>query len=99
MALTAEYFYEFFDRGSEFPGAELFTELRTHRVPLGISFFHPIGITVRLRATYINQEGTFVGFAEGGTTLRPPDPFWVADASISYRLPKRLGIITLEGAT
>jgi tetratricopeptide (TPR) repeat protein len=96
MALTAEYFYEFFDRSSEFPGEDLFTELRTHRVPLTVSFFHPIGITVRFRATYLNQEGKFVNI-EDNSTSRGQDSFWVADASISYRLPKRFGIITLEG--
>jgi tetratricopeptide (TPR) repeat protein len=96
MALTAEYFYEKFDRDSEFPGPELFTDLRTHRVPLGVSFFHPIGITVRLRATYVDQEGRFVNL-EDNSTSRGQDQFWVADASISYRLPKRFGIVTLEG--
>jgi outer membrane receptor protein involved in Fe transport len=33
---------------------------------------------------------------DGGRT-RGHDQFWVADASISYRLPKRLGVLTLEG--
>ncbi len=96
MALTAEYFYEWFDRDSAFPGPDLFTELRTHRVPLGVSFFHPTGLTLRLRLTYINQEGQFVNI-EDNSTARGQDSFWVADASISYRLPKRFGIITLEG--
>lgn len=96
MALTAEYFYESFDRDSAFPGPELFTELRTHRVPLGVAFFHPIGLTLRFRVTYINQEGQFVNIEDNSTT-RGQDSFWVADASVSYRLPKRLGIITLEG--
>ncbi len=54
---------------------------------------------MRLRATYINQDGKFVSFADDGTNLtsQGQDSFWVADASISYRFPKRLGIITLEG--
>ena len=95
LALSAEYFYEYFDRESAFPGPDLFTELRTHRIPLGVSFFHPLGITARFRVTYVNQEGRFENPVEGGTT-RGQDQFWVADASLSYRLPKRLGLITLE---
>ena len=80
LALSAEYFYEYFDRESAFPGPDLFTELRTHRIPLGVSFFHPLGITARFRVTYVNQEGRFENLVEGGTT-RGQDQFWVADAS------------------
>jgi tetratricopeptide (TPR) repeat protein len=96
IAVTAEYFYEFFDRDSPFVGPELFAELRTHRVPLGVNLFHPMGITARLQVTYVDQEGRFENPVDGGRT-RGHDQFWVADASISYRLPKRLGVLTLEG--
>jgi outer membrane receptor protein involved in Fe transport len=73
------------------------TEVNTHRVPLGISFFHPSGVSASMTATYWNQDGTFqrlfTGEMEAGS-----DNFWTVDAAINYRLPKRYGFITV-GAT
>ena len=99
MALTAEYFYEFFDRGSDVPGPGA-----VHGAPHApgtarrSAFFHPIGHHRAVCGhTYINQEGAVRQRRGQQRDARGQDSFWVADASISYRLPKRLGIITLEG--
>jgi outer membrane receptor protein involved in Fe transport len=61
-------------------------------VPLSVGFYHPSGFTARFLATYFDQSGTFGAPAEDKA-----DNFWVLDASISYRLPRRWGLITLEG--
>jgi tetratricopeptide (TPR) repeat protein len=95
VALSAEYQYVRFTRAKElFP---TFKEVTTQRVPLGLRFFHPSGLSAALRATYFHQEGDFhrllTGVYESGE-----DAFWVADAALSYRLPKRYGFITV-GAT
>jgi outer membrane receptor protein involved in Fe transport len=97
LALSAEYQYEDLDRDTDFVGPEMFTEIETHRFPLGIGFFHPCGLSTQVKATYIDQEGKFgdpsdpfSGFMSGD------DQFWVVDAAISYRLPKRWGFITFE---
>jgi outer membrane receptor protein involved in Fe transport len=71
-------------------------ELDTHRVQVGIGFFHPSGFSASLRATYFNQDGTFV--LQDGSVRDGRDDFWTVDAGISYRLPKRYGFITV-GAT
>ncbi len=69
----------------------------TTRVPLGINFFHPSGLSTSLKASYVNQNGVFQ--REGSVSFQPGnDHFWVVDAAISYRLPKRYGFITI-GAT
>jgi len=68
-------------------------ELDTHRVPVGISFFHPSGVSASLKATYFDQDGTFV--LNNGTVRTGQDDFWVVDAAISYRLPQRYGFITI----
>jgi hypothetical protein len=92
LALSTEYQYERFkdERGAAFP----FTELTTHRVPLGFRVFHPSGLSAYLRATYFNQSGDFLrrgaDFFESGS-----DNFWTVDTAISYRLPKRYGFITV----
>ena len=95
LALRAEYIFERFTN-------EILTgiepkELDTHRVPLGISFFHPSGLSVPLTATYWNQDGKFLRLASG-VIQSGGSNFWTVDAAINYRLPKRYGFITV-GAT
>ncbi|HWP46135.1 MAG TPA: tetratricopeptide repeat protein [Candidatus Limnocylindrales bacterium] len=98
LAVSTEYQYERFERPLDATGPELITELRTHRLPLGVSFFHPSGFKVRLKATYVNQKGNFVSFGAGPIPIVTPDAdqFWVIDTSIGYRLPRRWGLLTLE---
>jgi outer membrane receptor protein involved in Fe transport len=95
VALSGEYQFERFEREPDAPGAENIVELETHRFPLGISFFHPLGFNARLKATYIDQEGEFGSSIQG--VEQKDDHFWTVDASIGYRLPRRWGLITLEG--
>ena len=93
LALRAEYIFERLE-------TEGLTDqpkrLNTDRVPLGISLFHPVGLSTFLRATFYNQHGEFLlinGNARSGN-----DNFWIVDAGVNYRLPKRYGFITV-GAT
>lgn len=92
VAASVEYQFERFDRDREF-GAGI-EEVDTHRVPLGINVFHPSGLSARLNATYVNQDGTFR--PQGGTFESGSDEFWVVDAGLRYRLPNRRGFITVE---
>jgi tetratricopeptide (TPR) repeat protein len=90
----AEYMYEKQDRGKEYnDGVEV---VRTNKFPLGVNFFHPSGLSTGLMATYFEQEGMF---QRQGTLYLPAefgsDHFWVIDATIRYRLPKRLGIFSI----
>lgn len=96
LALSTEYQYERFERPPNAAGPALIAKLRTHRLPVGINLFHPWGFSAQLKATYIDQEGNFVNEAdEAAVVVRGHDRFWVVDTSIGYRLPKRLGLITL----
>ena len=95
LGLSAEYLYEKFDYDKESNlGAE---EVKTHSFPLGINFFHPSGLGASLKATYYDQEAVFQ-HVNTGEFFRGEDDFWVVDAAINYRLPKRHGFITI-GAT
>jgi tetratricopeptide (TPR) repeat protein len=89
FSLTAEWLYEKFDRDEEFGYG--IQELKTNYYPLGINFFHPSGISAGFKATYIDQEGKF----EQATVVSDDDNFWVLDAAINYRLPKRYGFVTV----
>lgn len=91
LALRAEYLFERFERDVQ-PDDQL--EVDTHRIPLGVSVFHPSGVSASATATYWIQEGRFqrVGIPE----VQPGrDRFWTVDAAISYRLPKRYGFVTV----
>jgi outer membrane receptor protein involved in Fe transport len=99
LALRAEYQYEKFDRDPEFIAG--IKDVKTYRFPLEIGFFHPSGFSLSAKATYINQKGdflpnnTFVPDPSNPPTIAGSDSFWIVDARISYRLPKRLGIVSL----
>ena len=103
VALSAEYQVEQLDRQKDSPGLGNEVELKTHRFPLGMSFFHPSGFSARIKATYIDQKGGFIEVVEPPppgfpfiTIVPKDDRFWMVDAAITYRLPNRWGLITLE---
>jgi outer membrane receptor protein involved in Fe transport len=93
VSLRVQYIYEQFER-VQTPALD-FNELKTHRVPLGVGFFHPSGISASVTTTYWDQEGEFV---QGPGSVDGSSDFWLVDAVVSYRLPKRYGFISV-GAT
>jgi tetratricopeptide (TPR) repeat protein/predicted porin len=96
VGLRVEYQYEKTNRDQGFTDGV--QKLETNRVPLGISFYHPSGFSASVTTTYYWQQGTFdhLNAFEGSESGK--DDFWLVDAAVSYRLPKRLGFITI-GAT
>jgi tetratricopeptide (TPR) repeat protein len=95
LALRAEYLYEKLDREKRFSFDV--PELRTHRVPLGINFFHPSGFGAFLTGTYYHQKGKFE-LVTGSPRLSGSEDFFTVDAGVRYRLPQRYGFLTI-GAT
>jgi Tfp pilus assembly protein PilF/opacity protein-like surface antigen len=91
LALRAEYQDERLD-GNEVVFQA--SKVRTKRVPLGVSFFHPSGFIAMFKETYIDQNGDFLN-QQSGSVSPGSDHFWLADAFIGYRLPKRFGLITV----
>lgn len=90
VAFNAEYQYEQFKNDAEV--AFDYEKLTTDRVSLGVNLFHHSGLSASLKGSYFDQNGDFIqrGLAccEYGE-----DNFWVVDAAVSYRLPKRYGFI------
>ena len=94
VGLRAQYIREHFERpeglGVGFP------ELQTDRVPLGVGFFHPSGVTATVTATWWQQEGEFESFFDPTAPATPgSSDFWLVDATLSYRLPKRFGFLSV----
>jgi tetratricopeptide (TPR) repeat protein len=98
LAMSVGYQFEKFKRPEEFD-ADYFARLNTHRVMLGIGFFHPSGLSVRLNPSYISQNGEIDQITSGPFVIfkSEEDSFWVFDASVSYRLPKRMGMLSIAG--
>jgi tetratricopeptide (TPR) repeat protein len=98
VALTAEYLYERFEREDAAVNSLNPKTLETHRFPLGINVSHPSGLSAMFKATYFDQKGSFL--PQGADPLPEnlvsgDDQFWLCDAAIGYRLPRRLGIISV----
>ena len=93
FALSAEYLYERFDREDE-PLRRGIVDVKTHRVPLGFRFFHSSGLSAGLKGTYVNQSGKFQK-RDSDDEFSDEDDFWILDMSISYRLPKRFGLVSI----
>jgi len=96
-ALRAEYLFERIDRGMDaFPDGVV--ESETHRIPLGISYFHSSALSASMTATYFEQEGIFGGLWTTDPIEEGEDEFWIVDVAVNYRLAKRRGFFTV-GAT
>ena len=93
LALRAEYQFERFESDG---ATDLPMRLDTRRIPIGINFFAPCGFSAGVTGNYYDQEGRFVTI--GGPRKSGSDTFWTLDLSLSYRLPKRYGILSV-GAT
>ena len=92
VGIRTEHSFERFDKA---PTGDDDFSVNTHRVPLGVSVFHPSGLSTFLTATYYHQSGSF---RRAGLFHATSDDFWTADAGISYRLPKRFGLVTFGAA-
>lgn len=96
LSVSTEYQYEEIDGNGNvlMDGIE---SMRTHRLPLSVNFFNDRNLHARIKATYIDQQGNFspVATFPEPTIVPGSDSFWVLDLSLSYRLPKRRGSVSL----
>jgi tetratricopeptide (TPR) repeat protein len=96
LSANAEYEWERFERDLQFTGEELIHILETHKLPLGVNIYCPFGITTKFKATYVDQKGEFDPNPLSFVTEKGSDHFWVMDVSVSYRLPRRHGLVSVE---
>lgn len=92
LSFSTEYQFEIFNRElTELSNPNEPTKISTHRLPLGVNYYHASGFFSRCKATYVDQE---VDSSAGGESAGD-EHFWVVDASMGYRLPKRRGIVSV----
>jgi tetratricopeptide (TPR) repeat protein len=92
VSLAYQYEMQDYTEMTAFTGA---TGITTHRIPLSASFFARSGLSAAVTTTYVEQAIDLydTSTARGGSDQ---DAFWVVDAALTYRLPKRWGLIRLE---
>lgn len=98
-ALRAEYRYQKGRYGNAFPllvesGNWGVLDLRTHSLPLGVRYSHPAGWLADVAVTGYRQSGDFV-VTTSGEQRHASDNFWLSDARLAYRLPRRLGLVSV----
>jgi hypothetical protein len=94
LVSSVDYFYEKFKNDGPTACCEIPVSLDTHRVPIAVKFFYPSGVSAGFSSTYFYQKGEFV--PQGTFDIQTgSDAFWLFDAFIGYRLPKRYGFISL----
>jgi len=89
FSVSLEPRYHDFDHGATFETMKL-TE-----VPLAFRVFSPNGLWMGISVTEVEQRGVFDG--PGGVAAEGSDSFWLVDAIVAYRLPRRMGTISLQG--
>ena len=90
VTVSAEYSYE--EIGLDPQLFLQYSKAKTQKVPLGVRYFHPSGLSGSFVATYLDQLGDFQPPDQSGYVAGHRN-FWVFDATVRYRLPKRFGII------
>src|SRR5690606_419563 len=96
VALSAEFVYDRFEaeEGNFTGNAFGFPEdLQTISVPLTIRYFHPLGLFASFGASLVAQD---VERPPGSALADGNDRFVIFDAVVGYRLPKRLGTVSIE---
>lgn len=90
---TLDYYFQRLKKPIDETGIA-FTSLTTHHFPIGFNIYWSPRFSSRFVANFIHQAGEF--FDDDFNLVKRSSRFWVADANVSYRFPKRFGLLTLE---
>jgi len=93
---TAEYLYEEFKMlNGQYRRTSLPIQLETTTLPINIRYFDPSGFFAGVGTTYVDQQVSYDAQANP-SMASGSDRFFLLDATVGYRLPKRWGIVALE---
>lgn len=95
IAVRTELVYDRYDSDigilTEF--ANLPEKVTTVSLPIGATWFSPSGLFAGVGGTFVDQE---VQRSVNATQASGSDNFFVADAAIGYRFPRRHGTVSIE---
>jgi Flp pilus assembly protein TadD len=94
VGVSADLVYDLFEaqKGEVTEFGNLPERVRTISIPVVGSYFHPSGFFGALGGTFVDQEVERSEFATDG---QGQDSFFLVDAAVGYRFPKRAGLISL----
>jgi outer membrane receptor protein involved in Fe transport len=92
VAVSGEFIYDLYET-DESSDDDLPRKVETIRVPVGVRYFHRSGLFAGVGATYVDQQ---VKRSEMSSLADGKDDFFVVDAAVGWRIPNRLGIVSLE---
>ena len=95
FSASLQYRYNHAENDLPGGGPSRYEELTTSRVPIELRWFGLQGLSAGVQVTWVDQEGDFQNPEPPFDFLGGDDSFWVTDAVIAYRLPKRYGIISV----
>ncbi|SOD42524.1 TonB-dependent receptor domain-containing protein [Nitrosovibrio sp. Nv4] len=90
-AIRGELRFEKFSQHPDSAGSNPY-RMETLSVPVSLNYFDPSGVFAKLTTSYVRQEVARLASTNAGV-----DGFVLLDTAIGYRLPKRRGILSLEG--
>jgi tetratricopeptide (TPR) repeat protein len=95
VAVSGELVYDLWraDKGIATAFDNLPELVETISLPLGVTYYLPNGLSAGIAGTYVDQR---VQRSELATQADGSDSFFLVDASMAYRLPKRLGTVALQ---
>jgi tetratricopeptide (TPR) repeat protein len=96
LAIAAEYRYEFFKRPEGFTGTDQFKQVETQEIPIRVTLFPNERLSISVSSTQVWQRGDFFS-VEQNSFVHGDSQFNVFDAALTYRFPRRLGTISLQG--
>jgi tetratricopeptide (TPR) repeat protein len=73
-----------------FTGGALFDEMELLELPFALRVFLPAGLWVGTSVTGVGQRNRLGDFKDS-------DTYWLVDAVVAYRLPQRMGTVSLQG--
>ncbi len=94
FGLSVELQKEKLERDENITGVEGIHTLDTSYVPLAVSAHHTSGLSFRLAASKVRQNGELRATPDDPVFLRD-ETFWITDLDIGYRLPSRYGFLSL----
>jgi outer membrane receptor protein involved in Fe transport len=95
LSAAVEYTYERITQNPQL--AEAFLDAETHKIPLSVAFFmRPSGLALRATVMHVRQTGEFRADPLSFEFVPGTSEFWTADFALTYRLPRRHGLISAE---
>ena len=94
LAVKTEFAYDLYrsELGVATENGTVPENVETYSAPISLSYFDPSGWFARLGGTFVHQK---LGLAKTAIQAQGNDSFFLVDADLGYRFPKRWGLASI----